>query len=70
VQIVEHSVVGTRSAVLRLRCTGAELQFLIFPMFHVASPRFYAEVAERLRHCELLVVEGVKAAPWSAAPSP
>ncbi|MEV6924457.1 tetratricopeptide repeat protein [Dactylosporangium sp. NPDC051485] len=58
-QIVEHSVVGTRSAVLRLRRPGTELQFVVFPMFHVASPRFYAEVRERLRRCDLLVVEGV-----------
>ncbi|BCB84555.1 tetratricopeptide repeat protein [Phytohabitans suffuscus] len=59
VQIVEHSVIGTRSCVLRLRRPGTELQFVVFPMFHVASPRFYAEVSERLRRCDLLVVEGV-----------
>ena len=59
VQIVEHSVIGTRSAVLRLRRPGTGLQFVVFPMFHVASPQFYAEVSERLRHCDLLVVEGV-----------
>ncbi|GAA2371724.1 tetratricopeptide repeat protein [Dactylosporangium salmoneum] len=58
-QIVEHSVIGTRSAVLRLRRPGTELQFVVFPMFHVADPRFYAEVRERLRRCDLLVVEGV-----------
>lgn len=58
-QIVEHSVIGTRSAVLRLRRPGTELQFVVFPMFHVASPQFYAEVSERLRRCDLLVVEGV-----------
>ena len=58
-QIVEHSVIGTRSAVLRLRRPGTGLQFVVFPMFHVASPQFYAEVSERLRHCDLLVVEGV-----------
>ncbi|MEV6517645.1 hypothetical protein AB0M37_17890 [Micromonospora chalcea] len=58
-QIIEHSVVGTRSAVLRLRRPGSQLQFLVFPMLHVASPRFYAAVTKRLRECDLLVVEGV-----------
>lgn len=58
-QIIEHSMVGTRSAVLRLRSRGAELQFVVFPMIHVASPAFYAAVADRLRRCDLLIVEGV-----------
>lgn len=58
-QIIEHSVIGTRSAVLRLRRPDARLEFLLFPMIHVASPQFYAAVGERLRRCDLLVVEGV-----------
>lgn len=58
-QVIEHSMVGTRSAVVRLRHRDSQLQFVVFPMIHVASPRFYAAVAERLRQCDLLVVEGV-----------
>ncbi|AXH91648.1 hypothetical protein AB0N38_07505 [Micromonospora aurantiaca] len=58
-QIIEHSVLGTRSAVLRLRRPGSRLEFLVFPMLHVASPAFYAAVTKRLRECDLLVVEGV-----------
>ena len=58
-QIIEHSVIGTRSAVLRLRRPGSRLEFLVFPMLHVASPAFYAAVTKRLRECDLLVVEGV-----------
>jgi hypothetical protein len=58
-QIIEHSIIGTRSAVLRLRHPGSQLQFVLFPMLHVASPEFYAAVAQRLRQCDLLVVEGV-----------
>lgn len=58
-QIIEHSVIGTRSAVLRLRRRDTQLQFLVFPMLHVASPQFYAAVTEQLRQCDLLVVEGV-----------
>lgn len=59
-QIIEHSLMGTRSAVLRLRRRGTPLEFVLFPMLHVASPQFYADVAERLRRCDLLVVEGVR----------
>lgn len=59
-QIIEHSVVGTRSAVLRLRRSGTPLQFVVFPMIHVGSPQFYAAVTDRLRACELIVVEGVR----------
>lgn len=58
-QIIEHSIVGTRSAVLRLRRRDTQLQFLVFPMIHVASPQFFAAVADRLRGCDLLVVEGI-----------
>jgi len=59
-QVIEHSIAGTRSAVLRLRRHGTPLQFVLFPMLHVASPDFYAAVAERLRRCDLVVVEGVR----------
>jgi hypothetical protein len=59
-QIIEHSIAGTRSAVLRLKRPGTALEFLVFPMIHVASPEFYAAVEERLRRCDLLVVEGVR----------
>ncbi|MFI7515899.1 hypothetical protein ACIBVK_20650 [Micromonospora echinofusca] len=58
-QIIEHSIIGTRSAVLRLRRPGSQLQFVLFPMLHVASPEFYAAVAQRLRQCDLLIVEGI-----------
>lgn len=59
-QIIENTIIGTRSAVLRLTHRNTPLQFLVFPMLHVASPRFYAEVAQRLRRCDLLVIEGVR----------
>ncbi|WP_326559940.1 hypothetical protein [Micromonospora sp. NBC_01796] len=62
-QIIEHSVIGTRSAVLRLRRHDAQLQFVLFPMLHVANPQFYVAVADRLRACDLLVVEGVSGGP-------
>jgi hypothetical protein len=58
-QIIEYSVIGTRSAVLRMRRTGTGLEFVIFPMLHVASPEFYHQVTKRLRQCDLIVVEGI-----------
>jgi hypothetical protein len=58
-QIIENSIIGTRSAVLRLRRRGSQLEFVVFPMLHVGMPSFYAEVARQLRECDLLVVEGV-----------
>src|SRR5262249_23020904 len=49
-----------RSAVVRFRRPGSDLEFVVFPMVHIASPAFYVAVAERLRHCDLLVVEGIR----------
>jgi hypothetical protein len=60
-QIIEHSIIGTRSAILRMRRRDLKLEFMIFPMLHVAAPEFYHEVAKRLKMCDLLVVEGVGA---------
>lgn len=59
-QIIDTGVMGTRSAILRLRRRGSQLNFLVFPMMHVASPRFYKEVRRRLGDCEVVVAEGVR----------
>jgi hypothetical protein len=59
VQIIESSVVGTRSAVLRLTRRASGPVVVVFPMLHVAAPEFYREVERRLREFDLLVVEGV-----------
>jgi len=58
-QIIETGAMGTRSAVLRLRRTGSGLNFVVFPMVHVAAPEFYAEVQRRLAGCSVIVAEGV-----------
>lgn len=58
-QIIDTGVMGTRSAILRLTRKGSRLNFLVFPMIHVASPRFYKEVRRRLGDCEVVVAEGV-----------
>jgi hypothetical protein len=58
-QIIENSIVGTRSAVLRLTKRGGGPAIVLFPMLHVAEPQFYRDVEARLRECDLLVVEGI-----------
>lgn len=67
-QIIDTGAMGTRSAVLRLRRRGSELNFVVFPMMHVATPAFYREVTRRLGGCAVVVAEGVtgrSAAVWA-----
>jgi len=59
-QIVEVTGIAVRSAVIRMRRAGTPLEFVVFPMLHVASPAFYAQVRQRLGECDLVVVEGVR----------
>ena len=59
-QIIDTGVMGTRSAILRMRRRDSQLNFVIFPMIHIASPRFYKEVRRRLGDCEVVVAEGVQ----------
>lgn len=59
-QIIEVTGYAVRSAVITMRRTGTPLEFVIFPMLHVASPTFYSQVRLRLRECDLIVVEGIR----------
>ncbi|MFG1809264.1 hypothetical protein [Streptomyces sp. NPDC049040] len=59
-QIVEVTGYAVRSAVYTMRRKDTPLQFVLFPMLHVASPTFYAQVRRRLRTCDLIVMEGIK----------
>ena len=58
-QIVEAIEGRVRVAELRLRRRGSPLQFALYPMIHIGSPAFYAEVSRRLQHVHLVVAEGV-----------
>jgi len=60
VQIIEVSVSGVRSAALHLRRPESSLRFTMYPMIHVGLPSFYADVATRLRDCDLIVAEGIE----------
>ncbi|MFF8974260.1 hypothetical protein [Streptomyces sp. NPDC014995] len=59
-QIIEVTGYAVRSAVITMRRTGKPLEFVIFPMVHVASPTFYSQVRIRLRECDLIVMEGIR----------
>ncbi|HEY1484464.1 MAG TPA: hypothetical protein VGF84_00085 [Micromonosporaceae bacterium] len=59
-QILEVSELGLRSAILRLKHRTTPMQFLIFPMTHMARAEFYREVGRILREADIIVAEGVK----------
>lgn len=59
-QIIEVTGFAVRSAVFTMRRKGSPLEFVVFPMVHVASPGFYAQVRRRLRTCDLIVMEGIQ----------
>lgn len=50
---------GVRTAVLTLSHPTTQLRFVLFPMCHVGERRYFTDVAERSRGCDLLVVEGI-----------
>ncbi len=59
-QIIEVTGYAVRSAVITMRRKDTPLEFVIFPMLHVASPNFYSQVRTRLSSCDLIVLEGIK----------
>lgn len=59
-QIIEVTDLAIRSAVITMRRKDTPLTFVLFPMIHVASPAFYAQVRSRLAACDLIVVEGIR----------
>jgi hypothetical protein len=61
VQIIETSDLGVRAAILRLRQPISQLEFLLFPMLHVASPDFYTAIQTHLGACNLILFEGIDA---------
>ncbi|MET8629068.1 hypothetical protein ABZW30_35945 [Kitasatospora sp. NPDC004669] len=56
---VEVTGYAVRSAVITLRRRGTPMTFVLFPMVHVGTPAFYAEVRRRLDSCDMVVAEGV-----------
>ncbi|MGP3637014.1 hypothetical protein ACTU45_27330 [Streptomyces sp. 24-1644] len=58
-QLIDVSDYAVRSAVIMMRRKDTPLKFMLFPMVHVASPAFYAQVKDRLAECDLIVLEGI-----------
>ncbi|GAB4055768.1 hypothetical protein [Catellatospora paridis] len=59
-QIIEVTEFWVRSAVIRLRHRESPLQFVIYPMIHMAEPEFYEAVTARLGKADVVVAEGVR----------
>ena len=57
-QIVEVTETAVRTAELQLERRQSPLRFVLYPMMHVGSPDFYAEVSRRLRAADVVVAEG------------
>jgi len=58
-QFIEKNSFNVRSAVYHLKKQNDGLEFILFPMIHVASKEFYSEVSQRLASCDMILVEGV-----------
>src|SRR5262252_6873539 len=58
-QFIEKNSADVRSAVYRLGKPGSGLKFLLLPMIHVGSTKYYQEVRSRLEECDLILAEGV-----------
>jgi hypothetical protein len=59
VQIIESTPFGVRSSVMTFGRPDSNVRFLLFPMLHLGMPEFYADVAQRLAQCDLILAEGV-----------
>lgn len=59
-QIIDSTVLGVRSAIWELTKDEAHPSITLFPMIHIAEPKFYKEVSARLNKCDLILYEGVK----------
>src|SRR5918997_5190710 len=58
-QFIEKNSFNVRSAIYRLKKEDDGLEFILFPMIHVGSKKFYDEVSQRLAKCDLILAEGV-----------
>lgn len=59
-QFIESSVIGVRAAYLRLSAGPERPDVSLFPMMHIGSPAYYAEVTRRLGACDVVLFEGVR----------
>jgi hypothetical protein len=60
VQFIEVSVTGVRSAVITLRAPDRPQRIVLFPMYHLGAPAFYAGATARLGQCAVVLAEGIR----------
>jgi hypothetical protein len=58
-QIIEVTDLWVRSGVVRFKHRDARLEFVVYPMIHMAAASFYAAVAARVQRADIAVVEGI-----------
>ncbi|GLQ97414.1 hypothetical protein [Dyella mobilis] len=61
-QFIENSVFGLRSASYRLKSQNNPVEFLIFPMIHIGTERYYHAIQSALADCDEIIFEGVASA--------
>lgn len=59
-QFIENSIIGVRAACIRLSAGPEAPDVCLFPMIHIGSPAYYAEVRRRLSTCDVVLFEGVR----------
>lgn len=59
-QFIESSVLALRAAHYRLAHPARPTEFLLFPMVHIGSADYYAQVSARLAGCDAYIFEGVR----------
>ena len=58
-QFVEKNSFNVRSAICHLKSKDSAIVFHLFPMVHIGSKEFYAEVSQKLAEYDLVLTEGV-----------
>lgn len=58
-QIIEVTDLWVRSGAIRFKRRDTPLEFVVYPMIHMAAASFYTQVAARVKHADIAVVEGV-----------
>jgi len=60
-QLIDVTDFGVRSAVVWLQRRETPLRFTLFPMVHLGTTAFYADVTRRLERCRVVVLRESRA---------
>ncbi|MEP6849876.1 MAG: hypothetical protein ABI999_13550 [Acidobacteriota bacterium] len=58
-QFVEKNSFNVRSSVYSMRKGGSGIELLLFPMVHIGTRKFFEQVTERIKECDVVFLEGV-----------